>query len=233
MWMAQMDRRKRIALYGGTFDPVHLGHIEVAKRVTQLFEIDQLLFVLARLAPHKMHRHVSDELHRYAMLALATQGLPRLLISTFELDAPGRCYTVDTVAHFKGELGESADLFFVMGADSWAEITSWREWERLLTMVNHIVVTRPGYVLDAQPMTPWLAERIVDLRGETAERIADRLQSAEGPQIFLTDAVMIDISATDIRRAVRANTDELTQLVPPTVADYIRKYRLYEDSNET
>ncbi len=171
-----MDRRKRIALYGGTFDPVHLGHIEVAKRVTQLFEIDQL---------------------------------------------------------FKGELGESADLFFVMGADSWAEITSWREWKRLLTMVNHIVVTRPGYALDAQPMTPWLAERIVELRSETAERIADRLQSAEGPQIFLTDAVMIDISATDIRRAVRANTDELTQLVPPTVADYIRKYQLYEDSNET
>jgi len=167
------------------------------------------------------------------MLALATQGLPRLLISTFELDAPGRCYTVDTVAHFKGELGESADLFFVMGADSWAEITSWREWERLLTMINHIVVTRPGYVLDAQPITPWLAERIVDLRGKNAKQIAAQLADSQHEKIFLTDAVMVDVSATDIRRAVRANTDKLTQLVPPTVADYIRKYRLYEDSNET
>jgi len=230
MWTVEMDRRKRIALYGGTFDPVHLGHIEVAKRVTQLFEIDQLLFVLARLAPHKMHRHVSDELHRYAMLALATQGLPRLLISTFELDAPGRCYTVDTVAHFKGELGESADLFFVMGADSWAEITSWREWERLLTMVNHIVVTRPGYGLHARPMTPWLAERIVDLRGKDPKHFVAQLPDNE--KIFLTDAVMVDVSATDIRRAARENTDELKQLVPPPVADYIRKYRLYEDSNE-
>src|SRR2546430_8474344 len=205
MWMAQMDRRKRIALYGGTFDPVHLGHIEVAKTVTELFEIDQLLFVLATLAPHKMHRHVSDELHRYAMLALATQGLPRLLISTFELDAPGRCYTVDTVAHFKSELGESADLFFVMGADSWIEITSWREWERLLTMVNHIVVTRPGYVLDAQPTTPWLAERIVDLRGKNAGQIAAQLPDNQHEKIFLTDAVMVDVAATDIRRAERMN----------------------------
>jgi nicotinate-nucleotide adenylyltransferase len=84
------------------------------------------------------------------MLALATQSEPSLAISTFELDAPGRCYTVDTVGHFKSQLGESVDLFFVMGADSWAEITSWHDWERLLATTNHIVVTRPGYPLGAQ-----------------------------------------------------------------------------------
>src|SRR5438105_9613819 len=127
-----MERRKRIALYGGTFDPVHLGHVEVARRVAELFEIDELLFVPAQVAPHKTQRDVTPALHRFAMLALATQDEPRLQLSTFELDAPGRGYTVDTLAHFNEQLSDPADLFFIMGADSWSEITSWREWERLL-----------------------------------------------------------------------------------------------------
>ncbi|HXM33915.1 MAG TPA: nicotinate-nucleotide adenylyltransferase [Pyrinomonadaceae bacterium] len=228
-----MDRRKRIALYGGTFDPIHLGHLEVARRVTELFEIDELLFVLAKLAPHKMQRDVTAGLHRYAMLALATQDAPHQSISTFELDAPGRCYTADTVAHFKTLLGESADLFFVMGADSWTEITSWHEWERLLTTANQVVVTRPGYSSDGWPMTPLLAERIVDLRGENMRQIADRTRSSRQERVYITDAVMIDVSATDIRRAARENAPELSRMVPPPVADYIRKYELYEDSNET
>jgi len=172
-------------------------------------------------------------LHRYAMLALATQDAPHQSISTFELDAPGRCYTADTVAHFKTLLGESADLFFVMGADSWTEITSWHEWERLLTTANQVVVTRPGYSSDGWPMTPLLAERIVDLRGENMRQIADRTRSSRQERVYITDAVMIDVSATDIRRAARENAPELSRMVPPPVADYIRKYELYEDSNET
>lgn len=228
-----MDRRKRIALYGGTFDPVHRGHLEVALRVTELFEIDRLLFVPAHLAPHKMQRDVSSALHRYAMLALATQSEPRLAVSTFELDAPGRCYTVDTVGHFKSQLGESADLFFVMGADSWAEITSWHDWERLLATTNHIVVTRPGYPLGAQLTTSWPSKHIVDLRGAEVKRVADQTGGSQQQRVFITDAVMIGVSATSIRRAVSGKKEELVGMVPPAVADYIRKYRLYEDSNET
>lgn len=228
-----MERRKRIALYGGTFDPIHLGHLEVAERVTELFEIDELLFVPAQLAPHKIQRDVTAVLHRYAMLALATQGRPHLSISTFELDAPGRCYTADTVGHFRSLLADVADLFFVMGADSFAEITSWHEWERLLTTANQVVVTRPGYLTDGWPLTGLLAERIVDVRGENVSQIADRMRSSQGERVFITDAVMIDVSATGIRRAVRESAPELSSMVPPAVADYIRKYRLYEDSNET
>src|SRR2546422_2909936 len=138
--MVPIDRKRRIALYGGTFDPIHLGHLEVARKVSRLFEIDELWFVLAQVAPHKLLRDVTPALHRYAMLALATQDEPLLLISTFELDGPDRRYTVDTLAHFKSELNDSAELFFIMGADSWSEITSWREWDRLLGMANHIVV---------------------------------------------------------------------------------------------
>ncbi|MCA1577242.1 MAG: nicotinate-nucleotide adenylyltransferase [Acidobacteria bacterium] len=206
-----MAARKRIALYGGTFDPVHLGHVEVARKVLELFEIEKVVFIPAQIAPHKLGRPVTEPIHRYAMLALATQGDPRLVISTFELDAPDRRYTVDTVAEFQRRLGDDTELFFIMGADSWSEITTWRDWERLLKMTNHIVVTRPGY--EVSPAPSGLAERI-----------------------FFTDAVMKDISATDIRRLAsegRADDNaELEKLVPKPVADYITKYGIYRNSNE-
>jgi len=203
-----MAAAKRIALYGGTFDPVHSGHLEVARKVSELFEIEQVIFIPAQLAPHKTGRPVTAAIHRYAMLALATQDDPRLLISTFELDAPDRRYTVDTVAEFQRGLSEGTELFFIMGADSWSEIKTWREWERLLGMTNHIVVTRPGYEVPPAPA-----------------ELQDR--------IFFTDAVMKDISATNIRRlASEGRYDELEQMVPGSVANYIKKYGIYRDRNE-
>jgi len=226
-----MNRKQRIALYGGTFDPIHCGHLEVARKVSRLFEIDQLLFVVAEVAPHKLIGEVTPALHRYAMLALATQDEPGLLISTFELDAPGRCYTVDTLAHFKAELEQPADLFFVMGADSWSDITNWRDCDRLLRMANHIVVSRPGYELTMDHIKPELRERIIDLRGMDSDQTSDAIRVSEAEKIFITNAVMTDVSGTDIRRAVRENKGELNKLVPPVVGDYIGKYELYRDSH--
>jgi nicotinate-nucleotide adenylyltransferase len=200
-----MSEHKRIALYGGTFDPVHLGHLEVARRVSELFEIEKVVFIPAQIAPHKIGRPVTEPIHRYAMLALATQDDPRLVISTFELEAPDRRYTVDTVGEFERRFGAATELFFIMGADSWSEITTWREWERLLKMTNHIVVTRPGY--EVPPAPAGLSERI-----------------------FFTDAVMKDISATNIRRlASEGRHEELAGLVPQPVANYIKKYEIYRD----
>ena len=204
-----MCAQKRIALYGGTFDPVHSGHLDVGRRVSQLFEIEKVIFIPAQVAPHKIGRPVTEPIHRYAMLALATQDDPKLSISTFELDAPDRRYTVDTVEHFQHALGDSAELFFIMGADSWSEITTWREWERLLAMTNHIVVTRPGY------------ELVTTHVGEHKDRI------------YITDAVMNDVSATEIRRLAReGRTDELVNLVPGPVLEYIKKYGIYRELNE-
>jgi nicotinate-nucleotide adenylyltransferase len=226
-----MNGRRRIAIYGGTFDPVHSGHIEVAKRVSELFEIDELLFVPAQVAPHKLTRPVTPALHRYAMLVLATQDDPRLRVSTFELEAPDRRYTVDTLTHFKSKFGESADLFFVMGADSWSEITTWREWEQLLTLVNHIVVTRPRYDINLDLVNSSLRERIVDLRG--SKQVPKVVSEVAVEKIFITDAVMLENSATEIRNAVReADWNKLSRLVPPSVTDYIKKYQLYRESNE-
>jgi nicotinate-nucleotide adenylyltransferase len=221
-----MCAQERIALYGGTFDPVHAGHVEVARRVSLLFEIEKVLFIPAQMAPHKIGRPVTEPIHRYAMLALATQDDPRLAISTFELDAPDRRYTVETVEHFQRVLGHSTELFFIMGADSWSEITTWREWERLLSMTNHIVVTRPGY----EPVTTHvgaISERVVDIRAGHSPHIE------RANRIYFTDVVMKDVSATSIRRlASEGRTEELTGLVPGPVLEYIKKYGIYRELNE-
>jgi nicotinate-nucleotide adenylyltransferase len=212
-------------LYGGTFDPVHIGHLEIARRVSQLFEIDKVVFIPAQMAPHKIGRPVTPAVHRYAMLALATQNDPQLSISTFELDDPDRRYTVDTVAHFQRTLGDETELFFIMGADSWSEITTWREWERLLTMTNHIVVTRPGYE-PALTHVGVVGERIVDLRGGVTKATTSR----RTPGIYFADVVMKDVSATRIRQlAGEGRSDELTGLLPTPVLEYIKKYGIYKN----
>lgn len=222
-----MCARRRIGLYGGTFDPVHQGHLDVARRVGKLFEIDEILFVPAQLAPHKLERPVTAAIHRYAMLVLATKDDAQLRVSTFELDAPDRRYTVDTLTHFQQTLVE-AELFFIMGADSWADIETWRNWEQLLTMTNHIVVTRPGYAVDIEH-SPFI-NRIVDARGRTQ---IPELKGARTPQIFITDVVMDDIAATEIRRLCREERfDELRGSVPEAVIEYLRKYQIYRNSNE-
>jgi nicotinate-nucleotide adenylyltransferase len=228
----KMDERKRIAIYGGTFDPVHLGHLEIAKRVSELFVIDQFLFVPARVAPHKVDREVSSGFHRHAMLALATQHNPDLCISTFELDGPARQYTVDTLTHFRAQLEDSADLFFVMGADSWSEIATWREWGRLTTLANLIVVSRPGYEFgDFHPGSAG-GTTVIDVRGLEEGQVAALLDPGK-KNIFITDAVMLDVSATAVRQAARRNDNrKLDKLVPRAVAEYIRKYRLFRNTNE-
>jgi nicotinate-nucleotide adenylyltransferase len=226
-----MSVKRRVALYGGTFDPVHQGHLEVARRVAELFEIEKVLFVPAQIAPHKLTRAVTAPLHRYAMLVLASQDDPQLFVSTFELDAPDRRYTVDTIAHFQSSFGDSTELFFIMGADSWSEITTWRDWERLLTMTSHIVVTRPGHDVSNEHVGAFLRDRIVDLR--SVDNDAGKTQQLSGARVFVTDVVNKDISATEIRHvAKQGRFDDLNNLVPRPVAEYIKKYGIYRDSHE-
>src|SRR2546426_4193507 len=177
---------QRAAIYGGTFDPVHKGHIEVARRVLQLFELDEVLFVPACVPPHKTV--ISSAFHRFAMLALATEQDALLRISTIELDEPERPYAVDTVERMQAEIGSNNRLFFMIGADSWSEITTWHEWQRLLKMCDLIVVTRPGYDLNGN--APGVA-KVVDGRGMIQQEISELLSSDSGPRVFLTDVAMV------------------------------------------
>lgn len=219
-------RPRRAAIYGGTFDPVHNGHLKVARGVQQLFELDEVILIPACVPPHKRGAGITSPFHRFAMLSLATEHDERLTVSTAELDQPDRPYAVDTVARMQQVLGHDCRLFFVMGADSWSEITTWREWQRLLTMCDHIVATRPGYELAADEQRG----NVLDVRGKAAAAIQEIVNESPRPQVFVTDAVFEDVSATAVRAAAKNGKQaELTKMVPPEVANYIEKYELYRN----
>jgi nicotinate-nucleotide adenylyltransferase len=159
------------------------------------------------------------------MLVLATQGERRMSVSTLELDRVEKRYTVDTLGEIVSRWPH-AEIFFVMGADSWQEIGTWREWEKVLLMTNHIVVARPGYEISFDHVTDAARERVVDLRtvpGGVA------LQDDRSLRIYITDVVGLDISSTEIRADV-SEDDRLDREhdVPDEVAKYIEKYELYK-----
>jgi nicotinate-nucleotide adenylyltransferase len=222
---------KRVAVFGGTFDPIHLGHLSVAGALLEDFHFDEVLFVPAHIAPHKRGQEVTGGIHRYAMLALATQDREELKISTIELDSPDKPYTVETLNRLQE--GSTKNLFFIMGGDSWNEITTWRNWEKVLTMVSHLVFTRPGFSLRTDHVTQSLAERIVDMRGWSISRVRDEFNSPmKQSSIYFTDRIMNEISSTTVRNGLKSGSAEIKDLVPKSVGEYIRKYGLYRNWKE-
>ncbi len=212
---------KRIAFYGGSFDPPHIGHLTIARKLSELFALDEFVFIPAFHAPHKKNKKPTSAFHRFAMLSLATENKGKIKVSTVELDAPERPFTYETQTKLKNDL-PNTEIFFVIGADSWAEIDTWREWEKVLTLTNVIVVTRPDYEIDLSHVTKEIKVRLIDLQKNVAQKIKNGEQ-----KIYITDAVNLDISATEIRRKIRAKEDDWRELVPNEVAKYIEKYELY------
>jgi nicotinate-nucleotide adenylyltransferase len=215
---------RRIGAYGGTFDPVHNGHVEVVRAIVRNFELDQLLIVPAHRPPHKGSRAIAGDYHRFTMAVLASLDEPRVLVSTIELEAPGRPYTFETVERLRSAFGTATRLFFVMGADSFEEINTWREPARLLSSTNLIVITRPGHDVGSSHLDERFRSTIVDLRGRE-----DELQPGEDlneHHIYVTGYVNTGVSSTEIRQRVR-DGESIQDLVPPRVSDYIRKYELY------
>ena len=217
---------KRIAFYGGSFDPLHNGHLTIARTLTEQFNLDEFVFVPAFHAPHKKEKRPTSASHRFAMIALATNDTPKIEVSKMELELPERPYTVETLTRLKNELVDT-QIFFVMGADSWREITTWREWEKVLTLVDIIVVTRPDYEIGFTHVTDEIRARIVDLRKSREKKNKSQVPNHKS-QIFITDSVQIDISATEIRQKIKENADDWQKEVPNEVAKYIEKYELYK-----
>ena len=215
---------RRIAAYGGTFDPLHNGHLEIVRAIVRDFGLDQLLIIPAHRPPHKGSRTIAGDYHRFAMAVLASLDEPRVFVSTLELEAPDRPYTFETVERLRIDLGTEIRLFFVIGADSFEEINTWREPARLLSSTNLIVVTRPGHDVSASHLDDRFRSTIVDLRGREGD-----LQLGEGlveHHIYVTGCVNNVVSSTQIRQRMR-DGESIRDLVPSRVADYIRKYELY------
>lgn len=157
------------------------------------------------------------------MLTLATQNDPEIEVSTLELDKGTTRYSVDTIPELKG-IYPNSKLFFVMGADSWRDIRTWKRWEEVLTLTNHIVVSRPGYAIETSHVTDEICKRVVDLRGSKADAaIRERQEDA----IYIVDSIFVDTSATEVREDLSDGVLDRTDDLPEEVAKYIEKYELY------
>src|SRR5258708_27622965 len=157
---------KRIAFYVGSFAPPHRGHVAIAHALLEQFELDEFVFIPAFHAPHKIRLKPTSAYDRYAMLCLVTQNEPNISVSKIEIDTPDRPYSVQTLRQLNVERPDD-EIFFVMGADSWMDIRTWREWEKVLTMTNVIVVTRPDVDIRFSHVTDEIQARIVDLKGKS------------------------------------------------------------------
>ena len=217
---------KRIAFYGGSFDPVHRGHLAIAERLLVEFELDRFVFIPAFHAPHKVRLRPTSPYDRYALLCLATQHMPDISVSRIEIEAPDLPFSVETLGRLKREFPDD-QLFFVMGADSWMDIRTWRDWESVLSLTNHIVITRPGVELKFDHVTDEVRSRIEDRRAQPDAQPVARGSSPSDKRIYITDSVQLDISATQIRHKVRENDASWRQDLTPEVANYIEKYQIY------
>lgn len=219
---------KRIACFGGTFDPVHNGHLAVAKELVTLFSLDEFVFIPAFHAPHKPDIKPTNAYHRFAMLCLATVNEPKMKVSLMEIETGEKRFTLDTLTQLKKENGGNK-LFFVMGADSWRDIKTWHEWEKVLLSADQIVVSRPGVAISTDHVTETVFRRVVDLRGRSIDPATNSMiLGTEGEHIYLTDAVNFDVSATGIRDDLRQDgVLDSKDGVPGMVAKYIQKYELY------
>jgi nicotinate-nucleotide adenylyltransferase len=222
------ERARRIALFGGTFDPIHSGHLAVARAALHHFRLDQLIFIPTSRPPHKHRRNMACYLDRFAMVALACAGNPKFVISLAEsgADHSGRevFYSVDTVRHFQRKLrGSGARLFFLVGADSFLDFHSWRDYRTLLGLCDFIVASRPGFRMDAlrQVIPP---EMLAPASGEA--RPNPRKIALRHTTVHVLDAVSSRVSATEIRRRLDRG-QSVHALVPPRVEEYITKQALY------
>ena len=206
----------KLGLFGGTFDPVHRGHLDVARAAERAIGLDDLWWLPAPAPPHRTRPQVSAY-HRFAMVALAIQDEPRMIVSDFEMAGPGPTYTSDTLARLRADGRSPGSIFFITGADAFRDIPQWKNYPRLLDAAHFMVVSRPGAPVAAlRDQLPDLASRMVD----------DPHDARAEPRIVLVDAPTSNVSSTDIRQAVAAGGG-LESLVPPSVATYIDRHRLY------
>jgi nicotinate-nucleotide adenylyltransferase len=225
-----MNEAARIGILGGTLDPIHLGHLDAALAARDALRLDQVLIVPAHVPPHRSEP-ASSPFHRFAMAAIAVDGVDGLAVSDLELMAPGPSYTADTLVRMRESLAvRASQIFFITGADAFAEIATWSRYPAVLEMANFVVVSRPGMSLQA------LRQRLPALKDRM--RLPRATFAAQGPNagapggkvhdtwIFLVDAPTSDVSSTEIRRRI-AERRPLSGLVPPGVELHIARHALY------
>jgi len=215
--------KERVGLFGGTFDPVHCGHIRAAGEVLERFSLDKVLFIPSFIPPHKERAGIAPARDRLRMVDLACREEPRFAASSIEVDAREKSYSIITLEKVK-RIYPGAWIFFILGVDAFLEIETWRDHERVLEECLFIVMTRPGYRLEQ-------ADRVLGgLIGEKVYPISENEKIGEdlfgAHRIFFLPFLALDISSTEVRRRI-GRGETVKSLVPDIVGDYIRSHHLY------
>lgn len=210
-----------IGILGGTFDPVHYGHLRTATEVGKALDLDRILLIPLARPPHREPPVASAE-QRLQMLQLATKDFAQLEVNDCELRLGGVSYTVRTLEHLRHQFGHAV-FCLIVGADAFLGLESWHQWQRLFELAHIVVMQRPGFDLGANLPSwavPRLASSLTDLRAQTNGRI------------WIQPVTPIDISASTIRKAL-ARGESIEGKMPPAVLDYIKQQRLYAQQTGT
>lgn len=205
-----------LGILGGTFDPIHHGHLAAGHAAQQSLSLDSIVLIPSHIPPHRAQPATASAEDRLAMAALAANQHPGWSVSRIEIDRQGKSYTYDTLSQLRVELGRpSTQMFFIIGTDAFAEIASWSRYPDVLDLANFVVVSRPGTTLDS------LRERV-----PSAFSHRSAADTAASTRVILVEAHTPDVSSTEIRRRVRAG-QPLSGLVPDPVERYISAHGLY------
>jgi len=208
----------RLGLFGGTFDPIHIGHLDCANAARNALALDEVLFVPSHAPPHRSADPRATSFHRFAMVALATGSLPGARASDVELLRTGTSYTYETLAGLHAAGWAPSQLFFIIGADAFAEIAQWREFDRVVNGTNLAVVGRTGTSLESALARTPLRPRV---------RPLDQVREpSAAPGVYLIEAATRDVSSTQIRAELAAGRS-IAQLVPEGVERHIIRHGLY------
>jgi nicotinate-nucleotide adenylyltransferase len=212
-----------VALLGGSFDPVHHGHVALAELFARLLQPDQLRIVPAGQPWQKARGLQASDADRVAMLELAfgQAGFP-VTIDLQEIERQGPTYTIDTLRQVRAEIGAQASLVFLMGADQLQGLATWREWRTLFQLAHIGVAARPGYQLDDAALPPEVAQELARRRA-----LPDQLRASPAGLVCVVHTLAVDISATQIREALRSGS-EANSFLPREVLDYIQQHNLYK-----
>lgn len=214
-----MSAARRLGVLGGTFDPIHVGHLDVAEAAQRALRLDQILFVPSHDPPHRPLDPHASAFHRFALAALAIADHPTYRVSDLELQRDGPSYTADTLQTLRNEGWQASQLFFILGADAFAEIATWHQFPAVLDGAHFVVIARPGTTLEAAAArTPQVATR---LRRPDPDLIQDTTTF-----VFLVEARTPDVSSTMIRARLEAGRP-IDDLVPRAVERHIAGHRLY------
>jgi nicotinate-nucleotide adenylyltransferase len=215
-----MRHAPRLGVLGGTFDPVHVGHLDAGDAALTALSLDQVLLIPAHDPPHRQAGPRASAYHRFALISLAVANRDRYRVSDMELVRPGPSYTADTLCALHADGWRPSQLFFIMGTDTCAEIATWSRFPSLLDLAHFVVIARPGTTIDqATARTPQLRARVTPV---TPDALA-----GEGPtRVFVVEARTREVSSTAIRERLAAS-GLIDDLVPAPVARHILTHHLY------